>query len=687
MPRSVVDISQLNALDAAIRAFDSNTGASMAAYSQSAMNHLAQFEAKLNELDIIRQNALNALNSCEWTRATNPDISCASQAAAFHRANERYSRCAELVNQARQAISEYDSYASRFCQAKSDLCSRARTGLDRVMATIEEYNSNATPNTDNVMSNGMPVATTTSGPVENVSNDKLPGGGSFMFVRGGEQIEHIQPKGSGTDPVRIDPDAMAKSLDGLPEITSPDKSTLRIAASGIFAAMAAGGLVIGGRELLLQQKTDEIFESQYGISRTELLLKSGPKQKEYVKAYNEIYNGLKHELKEKQKEDIDGKLIEINNKIQANSMNKDLLSLRAIERLKVDQINLQNKKMTLENGLIRPQVPYGASYVAGLSEKEMLSMMDNMTPDRFATSLIALRQSDKYELTQDINDTYTFSNGQTRMDIAHDGKRITVTTAYSGGDCESNISIGGGMEVEQGAAAEWSQNHLEAGINKSPISSAVGEASKGAKCSYAWQYRQDNYYISEDGSVLKTGYGVAIGPEGYVKGGIGVNSPLSFSSEDRSLHLKTPSVNVSGSAGIDVGKGGGHIGVSTIPVRVGDTIHQAGLEVSAEAKLGGSIGGGVEVSPKKGFKAGAKASALIGVGGQLNWNALSLDELPSSVAERMKESSKTPMDVITESVLREWKTLSNLVVNETYFIGDSVERAGRIDIQSYRIKQ
>ena len=77
----------------------------------------------------------------------------------------------------------------------------------------------------------------------------------------------------------------------------------------------------------------------------------------------------------------------------------------------------------------------------------------------------------------------------------------------------------------------------------------------------------------------------------------------------------------------------------------------------------------------------------IGVGGQLNWNTLSLDELPSSVAERMKESSKTPMDVITESVLREWKTLSSPIVYGTNFISDSVERAGRIDLQSYRIKQ
>lgn len=141
MPRSVVDLAKLSELDAAIRSFDSNTDVSMATFSQSAMNLLDQFEAKLNELAIIRQNTLNALNSCEWRRAANPHISCVFQAEAYNKANDRFCRCAELVNQARQAISEYDDYASQFRQAKNDLCSRATVGFGRVMGTIEEYTS------------------------------------------------------------------------------------------------------------------------------------------------------------------------------------------------------------------------------------------------------------------------------------------------------------------------------------------------------------------------------------------------------------------------------------------------------------------------------------------------------------------------------------------------------------------
>lgn len=452
MPRSVVDLAKLNALDAAIRAFDSNTGASMAAYSQSAMNLLAQFEAKLNELAIIRQHALNALNSCEWSRAANPNISCASQAAAFNKANNRFCRCAELVNQARQAISEYDGYASRFRQAKSDLCSRARTGLGRVMATIEEYNSNATPNTDSVMSKGMPVTSAMSGPVENVPNDKLPGGGSFMFVRGGEQIDHIQPKGSGTDPVRIDPDAMADSLNHLPAITAPDKSTMRIAASGILAAMAAGGLVIGGREMLLQQKTDEIFESQYGISRTELLLKSGPKQKEYVAAYNNIYNGLQQEMKEIKKEEISSQIQKGKDFLaledrRINELHGEvtLFSRELVHDKKIEIANLENQLAALEDGKKRAIVPSGKTRIGGLSEDGLSFMVEGMSSkERFITVSNLLANSHTI-LGGDNGKEYVFKNGDADiLFVAHDGSYVNrYMRDFSQGfsEVETNVNL------------------------------------------------------------------------------------------------------------------------------------------------------------------------------------------------------------------------------------------------------
>lgn len=277
MPRSVVDLSQLNALDAAIRAFDSNTGASMAAYSQSAMNLLAQFEAKLNELAAIRQQALNAYNSCEWRRAANPNISCAGQAAAFHRANERFCRCAELVNQARQAISEYDGYANQFRQAKSDLCSRASVGIDRVRATIDEYTSNLTPNTDNIMPGNAPAHM----PASIGSQSQGTEAGGFMFVSG------VASKTSKDGQIA-----------NLPPIVEPDKKALHSAAKDIANSLHSEGSSIGSKELLLQQKADALFEQQYGISKTDLLASTGYQKNEYIDAYNQIQKGILAELKQ-----------------------------------------------------------------------------------------------------------------------------------------------------------------------------------------------------------------------------------------------------------------------------------------------------------------------------------------------------------------------------------------------------
>lgn len=279
MPRSVVDLAKLNALDAAIRSFDSNTGASMAAYSQSAMNLLAQFEAKLNELAAIRQQALNAYNSCEWRRAANPNISCAGQAAAFHRANERFCRCAELVNQARQAISEYNSHASQFRQAKSDLCSRASVGIDRVRATIDEYTSNLMPNTDNIMPGNASANLTAS------TENQVKGGQpkAFMFVPGvaAKDREKGQPV----------------QFENLPPVVETDQRVLHSAAKDIASSLKGEGTSIGTKELLLQQKADAVFEQQYGISKTDLLAATGSQKNEYIDAYNKIQKGILSEMK------------------------------------------------------------------------------------------------------------------------------------------------------------------------------------------------------------------------------------------------------------------------------------------------------------------------------------------------------------------------------------------------------
>ena len=277
MPRSVVDLSELQALDAAIKAYNGNTDAAMAAFQRSVSDLLVHFENKLSELGRIREQRLAALNHCEYRRSINNSISCAAQESAFYAAEARYRRCEALVREAHMAVTEYRSYADRFRGTKDNLCSRAVAGLLRVEAAINEYNSNLMGDTDIVMSNKTSSSSAISTSTDEQVYDPLTSGGSFIFIKGGEQIDRVLPKGSATDPVRIDTDT--HQFEQLPPVSAPDKSTMRVAASGILAAIAAGGLVIGGREMLLQQKTDEIFESQYGISRTELLLKSGPKQK------------------------------------------------------------------------------------------------------------------------------------------------------------------------------------------------------------------------------------------------------------------------------------------------------------------------------------------------------------------------------------------------------------------------
>ena len=279
MPRSVVELTKLNALDAAIKAFDSDTEESMAAFYDAVKNLLSQFEDKLDVLFKIRQRALNAYNRCKRRRALDSSISCAGLAEAYYRADERYSECAELVEQAQQAISEYDSCASQFCQAKSDLCSRANVGIGRVRETIEEYNSNLTPETGIVMTDNGPLNLTVSANDQNQGNDV----GVFMAADGAASDKDMEGR--------------ADLSEHLPPIAEPNKETLQAAAKDIAESLKGEGATIGTKELLLQQKTDAVFEQQYGISKTDLLAATGPQKMEYIDAYNKIQKGILLELK------------------------------------------------------------------------------------------------------------------------------------------------------------------------------------------------------------------------------------------------------------------------------------------------------------------------------------------------------------------------------------------------------
>ena len=279
MSRSVVDLAKLNALDAAIRSFDSNTGASMAAYRRSASEMLDQFEAKLAQLGSIRDQKLAALRNCRYQQQFNENLSCAFQAQAFYEADERYRRCAELVMQARNAISEYESHASQFRQAKYNLCSRASVGLDRVRATIDEYTSNLTPNTDNIMPGNASTNLAASDGNQSQGNQS----GAFMFVPGVASKD--REKGQ---PVQFE---------NLPPVVEPDQKVLHSAAKDIASSLKGEGSAIGTKELLLQQKADAVFEQQYGISKTDLLAATGPQKNEYIDAYNKIQKGILSEMK------------------------------------------------------------------------------------------------------------------------------------------------------------------------------------------------------------------------------------------------------------------------------------------------------------------------------------------------------------------------------------------------------
>lgn len=453
MPRSVVDLAKLNELDATIRSFDSNTGASMAAYYHSARNLLSQFDAKLNELSITLQRASEALRRCNSIQDSNPMKSCASEEAAFNRAYRRYKECEELVKKARQAIFEYSNYAAEFRKSKNDLCSRASAGLKHVESFVTEFNSNATPNTDNVMSNGIPAvspSTTSSIPSSKEQNNGQTMGDSSMFIKGGEEIDHVLPKGSPTNPIAIDMES--DKLEGLPPVTAPDNSAMSEAAAGILAALAAGGLVFGMREMLLQQKTDEIFEKQYGISRTELLLKSGPKQKEYVAAYNGIYKGLQQEMKEQQKKEIFNQIQQKKEfltleerRINELHGEETLFSRELVHDTKIEVKNLENQIASIDDGKKRIVVPSGKTKIGGLSGDGLSFMKEDMSSkERFITVSNLLCNS-QVTLTGDNGKEYVFKNEDSDIFfVAHDGsyvKRYMRDFSQGFSDVETSVNL------------------------------------------------------------------------------------------------------------------------------------------------------------------------------------------------------------------------------------------------------
>lgn len=612
MSRSEVVLDRLIELDSAIKTFNDNTNAALAAYRHSASDLLARLEAKLAELERIRNQRLAALNSCEYQRSFDNSISCAAQALAFYNADSRYQQCFALVCQARQAISQYESMASRYQGNKQNLCSRAAAGLARVESIINEFVSNALPNTDGVMSGGNLSTSTTSTSIESQNFDPATGG-SFMFIRGGEQIERVLPKGSATDPVRIDPDS--HKLEKLPPVVEPDKSTMRVAAAGILSVLAAGGLVVGTREMLLQQKTDEIFESQYGISRTELLLASGPKQKEYVDAYNGIYKGLQQEMKEIKKEEISSQIQDRKTflsleerRIKELGGEVTLFSTEQVHEKRIELANFENQLATLEDGKRRASIPLGKTKIGGLSENGLSFMAKGMnTKEQFITVSNLLGNSQAV-LCGDSGREYVFKNGEADIFfVSHDGSYVNrYMRDFSQGFSEPQADI---------TIPEMNFTGYPDKMNDGSFSLV----SVGAEQKYTAEgirVTNKHYSISKDGSVWTD----------IMEAGIGGEAKASAS-----LNLSGAEMGFE----VSVARAGAKKTYITAPSLKNGNYVQTEYGVSTEANLGVALAAGTSKASDGTTELGAKIpfGKVAAVYAKYN---LSIKEFPESIRKQLK---------------------------------------------------
>ena len=260
---------------------------------------ISGFENKLSELARDVERAAIALRSCEWAHRNDEGVYCVAQEHAYEKAQARYSACAALVSQAKSCQERFMPVAKSYFRMVAGYYGGASKGLDNILAQLDgNYLEGSSSATGGVVPSGVPKMRE-RGDI-GLGGDQMPP--SAIHITGGDKIDHILPKGTPTDPVRIDPEAMAKKFETAPPIKPPDPQVMKIAAGGILMALAAGGLALGGREMLLQQKADEIFENQYGMSRTEMLMGSGPKQKEYLDAYNGIRRDLSQEVNDLQKQ-------------------------------------------------------------------------------------------------------------------------------------------------------------------------------------------------------------------------------------------------------------------------------------------------------------------------------------------------------------------------------------------------
>lgn len=577
MARSVVDLGKISELKAAISSYSKSNEDTVDSFHQQALSLLSQFEAKLSALESIREQKAAALSRCEMRQSHDEKVSCASEERAYQKACERCQRCEVLVAQARNIISEFENRVASYRTTCQNLSSRAATGLVKVEAMINSYSADAIPNTNSNSGNKAHVVSGNQEPQKGVD---YPDTDSAIHISGGEQIASVLPKGTKTDPVTIDFNAMAHKYDTLPDIVEPDKDILRTAAAGVLALLAVGGIAVGTKEMLLQQKADEIFQNKYGISRTELLLGTGSKQKEYIAAYNNIYKGLQQEIKEIKKKEISDNITNARNRIKVLSSEKEkrMHNIEALHDAKIHLENFENQLTALNDGKKVRLRSLEKTTVGGLSNDSLSYMLDGMgNPKRFITSCNLVADSGA-KFLYDHGTHYQFAiNEEHFVEVAHDGSWVTHIFA--------DKSEGGNIDFVP--KAEFETSTTEFGYEYKPFE----YKDEGFRYSYK------KYFVADDGSATVLGYNSRIGLEANAGAGINV-----------SLH------NIEGgaSAGISIAEGGVKIGDLSAPQLSKGKYAQTEFGIKGEAGLSASIGIGKYKSEDGTSVLGVKAGPFSG---------------------------------------------------------------------------
>lgn len=592
MPLSRVDISAVQELNSTINTFTSQSDKTLSSFRQRVMSLLAEMEAKLAELARIMAEKEAALNRCELRRRQDKEMSCAAEESAYERARARHDRCEALVNEARTEIKKYDSSAMSFRQSKMQLVNDGIQFLTSISNIIHEYVDDVVPPSVGSVSSSMTNpndhhddrnVTKTNGGVGQGGNSQDNHGDkqaqpndatkadveppSAIHIAGGGDIASVGMPGGVVDPVRIDAEAMQHSLEHLPPITAPSHDALNMAAAGIVTALTAGGLIIGGREMLLRRKADEMFEAQYGITPNELIVKSNGKDNPYIHAYNDIHRGLQKEVVEVQKQQLRDDIDSIKSFLDRDSQLSER-SLSWVEKVHEKKVQLQNDEIKLqcfEDGKRRTLVPLGKTPIGGLSEDGLHYMLDRMTSkERFITASTLISASGM-SLSGDDGTSYYFSDGGDNfLRVAHDGSVIEhqVRDPRTGFSTEEPSFKLPGIKTEG-----FATKPTESSIDMPGIKGGIKYQDPGLR------YASKVYHINDDGSGWTTSNETKIGGEANI--------------------------------GFSVGSSGASIGVDASVAQVGAKV----TDFPAPERIGGAYR-----QKETGFSGGISLSASASVG-------------------------------------------------------------------------